>query len=235
MSFFVEIRTKGTIIKSMNKSIDMTSGPLVSKILLYAIPLALTSMLQQLFNAADIAVIGRFAGTQAMAAVGANSSLISLFVNLFTGISLGTNVVIAHSIGSKDTQSVHKVVHTSILVAIIGGVFMTLIGECFSFQILSLMAVPTDIFHLALRYLRIYLLGMPVIFLYNFLSAIYRGQGNTKKPLYALALAGIVNVLLNLFCVIVLHMSVEGVALATVTSNVVSSCILFVSLLKSKE
>lgn len=219
----------------MNTNKSMTEGPLTSKILWYAIPLALTAILQQLFNAADVAIIGQFVGTEAMAAVGANASLISLFVNLFVGISLGTNVVIAHAIGQDNKAIVRKAVHTSIYIALFGGLFMTIIGEIFAPRILSMMSVPENIFPLALKYLRIYLLGMPVIFLYNFEAAIYRGSGNTKTPLAALTLSGIVNVLLNLFCVLVLHMSVEGVALATATANLVSSGILFVLLKKSEE
>lgn len=213
----------------------MTEGPLTSKILWYAIPLALTAILQQLFNAADVAIIGQFVGTEAMAAVGANSSLISLFVNLFVGISLGTNVVIAQAIGQENNSTVRKAVHTSIYIAIFGGLFMLVLGELCAPKVLSMMSVPENVFPLALKYLRIYLLGMPVIFLYNFEAAIYRARGNTKTPLAALTLSGIVNVLLNLFCVVILHMSVEGVAIATAIANLVSSSILFILLTKSED
>lgn len=219
----------------MNSSKSMTEGPLTMKILRYAIPLALTAIFQQLFNAADIAIIGRYVGTDAMAAVGANSPLINLFVNLFVGISLGTNVVISHAVGSQNKDDLHKAVHTSIYIALIGGIFMCILGELLAPIILGLISVPENVFPLALLYLRIYLLGIPVIFLYNFESAIYRGYGNTKTPLIALSFSGIINVLLNLFCVLVLHMSVEGVALATAVSNLVSSSILFILLVKTPE
>ena len=230
------IQSRQDYNNSMNRQqIDMTHGPLTSKILFYAIPLAITAILQQLFNAADVAIVGQFAGTDAMAAVGANSSLISFFVNLFVGISLGTNVVIAHAIGREEKEDIHKAVHTSIYIALFGGLFMLILGEIIAPKILSMMSVPDSIFSLALRYLRIYLAGMPVIFLYNFESAIYRGQGNTRTPLIALTIGGLLNVLLNLFCVLILKMSVEGVALATVVSNLISSSILFMTLVHSTE
>lgn len=219
----------------MKNKMDLTSGPITVNIYRFALPLAATSVLQQLFNAADLSIVGHFAGTNSMAAVGTNASLIALLVNLFVGISLGANIVIAQAIGSKRLEDVKKAVHTSVLLALIGGVFLFLCGEAFSATIMSLMNVPEDVFPLALLYFRVYLTGMPVILLYNFEAAIFRASGDTKTPLVALTIAGALNVLLNLFFVVVLRMTVNGVALATVLSNVISSAILFVKLLHSKQ
>lgn len=219
-------------------NLDMLNGPLWNKLIIFALPLAATALLEQLFNASDIAVVGNFTGelkTVAVAAVGANSSLIGLLVNLFVGIALGANVVIANAIGRDDRQTVQKAVHTSMIIAVAGGVFIALIGELAAKPILSLLSVPDDVFPYALMYLRIYLLGMPVILLYNFEAAIFRSIGNTKTPLVALACSGVLNVLLNLFFVIVLKMTVNGVAIATVISNAVSSAILLVILLKTDK
>lgn len=208
----------------------MLHGSLWDKILLFALPVAATSILEQLFNASDIAVVGNFAGAQstaAVAAVGANSALISLLLNLFIGIALGVNVVIANAIGRGDRDEVHKAVHTAVVVAFIGGIAIMILGELFAEPILVLMQVPDDVLALAALYLRIYLIGMPVILLYNLESAIFRSVGETRVPLLALAASGVLNVILNLFFVIVLHMTVNGVATATVISNAVSSLILW--------
>ena len=221
-----------------SKNADMLNGPLWNKLPLFAIPVAATAMLEQLFNASDIAVVGNFTGaekTAAVAAVGANTPVIGLLVNLFVGIALGANVVIANAIGREDKATVQKAVHTSILMALIGGVGIAVIGELLGGKILGLLNVPDDVLPLALMYLRIYLIGMPVILLYNFEAAIFRSIGDTKVPLIALAISGVLNVLLNLFFVIVLKMTVNGVATATVISNAVSSTILFVRLLKTDK
>lgn len=207
--------------------IDMLNGGICGKLLIFALPLALTGMLQQLFNAADVAVVGRFVGENAMAAVGSNSAIIGLLVNGFIGMALGANVVISNFTGQGDNESVSKCVHTSILFSLIGGVCVTLIGEKFAPGILELMSVPEEVFPMSLAYLRIYLLGMPVIFLYNFESAIFRSQGDTKTPLFCLIISGIANVLLNLLFVCVVGMDADGVALATVISNLISSALLF--------
>lgn len=217
--------------------LDMLHGPIWSRIPQFALPVAATAILEQLFNASDIAVVGNFTGTErtvAVAAVGANSSIISLIVNLFVGIALGANVAIAHAIGRGDKTSVQKTVHTSIILALAGGLLIALAGELAAAPVLKLLQVPEDVFPLALLYLRIYLLGMPVILLYNFEAAIFRSIGETKTPLLALAFSGCLNVVLNLFFVIVLHMTVNGVAIATVISNCVSSLILFWKLRHSK-
>ena len=224
--------------KSKSKQLDMLNGSIWNKILIFALPVAATAILEQLFNASDIAVVGNFTGsgkTIAVAAVGANSSIITLIVNLFVGIALGTNVVIANAIGRDDKEKVKKAVHTSVLVAVIGGIAISILGEIFSELLLSSLNVPNEVFQSALMYLRIYLLGMPVILLYNFEAAIFRSIGDTKTPLFALLFSGLLNVLLNLFFVAILHMTVDGVAIATVVSNVFSSVWLLIKLIRSKE
>ena len=213
----------------------MLNGSLWDKILLFALPLALTGILQQLFNAADVAVVGRFVSADAMAAVGSNAPLISLLVNFFVGISLGTNVVIANAIGSNDRKTVEKAVHTSVLVALVGGVFMAVTGELIAEPMLHLLGVPPEVFPMSLLYLRFYMAGMPIILLYNFESAIYRSAGNTKTPLMVLAVSGVINFLLNLFFVIGLKRTTDGVAMATVISNFISAAILFVGLMKTES
>ena len=211
----------------------MLNGSLWDKILLFALPLAFTGILQQLFNAADIAVIGQFVNADAMAAVGSNAPLISLLVNFFVGISLGSNVVIANAIGSRDNETVEKAVHTSILIALIGGIFISVVGEIIAEPMLHLLGVPEQVFPMSLLYLRYYMAGMPIILLYNFESAIYRSAGNTRAPLITLVVSGIINVVLNLFFVIVLKKTVDGVAMATVISNFISVVILFIGLIKT--
>ena len=211
----------------------MMTGSLWDKILFFALPLAATGILQQLFNAADIAVIGRCAGSDAMAAVGANTPVIGLIVNTFIGISLGTNVVIANAVGRKDDDTISKTIHTSVFIAIVTGIALTVFGELFAHRILYLQNVPEEVLPMAVLYFKVYMGGVPVILLYNFLSAIFRGVGNTKTPLAALTLSGVINVLLNLFFVLVLGMTVDGVALATVISNAISSVILIIILIRS--
>ncbi len=218
----------------MQKRMDMVNGSLGDKIIKYTIPLAVTGILQQLFNAADLAVVGQFAGKEAMAAVGSNAPVIGLLVNLFVGISLGSNVIIARSIGQEDNEKISKAVHTSVLVALLGGLFLAVLGEFLAPGIVKLLEIPEDVYPLAVKYLRIYLAGMPVILLYNFESAIFRSCGNTQTPLIALVISGILNVILNLFFVLGFGMDVDGVATATVLSNLISSVILFAALMKTK-
>ena len=170
----------------------MLQGSLWDKILIVALPFALTGMMQQFFNALDIAMLGQFVGKEAMAAVGSNSSVLATTLSLFIGISLGANVIIASFIGKKDMASVHKSVHTAILVAVLCGVGMTLLGEAVTNTLLDFLAVPGEIRHMAEMYLRIYFLGLPVIFLYNFESAIFRSQGDTRTPLYCLITGGVI-------------------------------------------
>ena len=216
----------------------MVNGSLWDKIPQFALPVAATAILEQLFNASDIAVVGNFSGaasTVAVAAVGANSFIISLVVNFFIGIALGANVVIANAIGRQDEDAVHRAVHTAVVLAVLGGVLVTAPGELAAGAVLRLLNVPDEVFPYARLYLRIYLLGVPVILLYNFEAAIFRSVGDTKVPLQALAFSGVLNVALNLFFVIALHMTVNGVATATVLSNAVSSGLLFVRLQRSDK
>lgn len=220
------------------QKLDMLNGSIWNKLPVFALPIAATGILEQLFNASDIAIVGNFAQTDktaAVAAVGANSPIIGLILNLFIGIALGANVVIANAIGRDDKQTVQKAVHTSMVVSVIGGVLVAIIGKIIAEPLLMVLNVPDDVLELALLYLRIYFLGMPVILLYNFEAAIFRSIGETKMPLIALTLSGILNVLLNLFFVIVLKMSVNGVATATVLANVVSAGILYIKLVKSDK
>ena len=216
------------------KKIDMTHGSLWDKILMIALPLAASGILQQLFNAADVAVVGQFVGKEAMAAVGANAPVVNILITMFTGISLGANVVISRYTGRKDKENAENAAHTAILVAVISGFFILVLGQCIARTTLEMMSVPDDCLDMAVLYLRVYLCGMPVIFLYNFEAAIFQSQGDTKTPLMCLIISGIVNVILNLFFVIVIGMTVNGVALATVISNGISSMLLFAFLLKGK-
>ena len=215
----------------------MTEGSLWNKILGFAFPLALTGILQQMFSAADIAVVGQFTGElgeACMAAVGANTPIVSFIINGFLGISLGTNVVIANAVGRKDAETVSKAVHTSLIVAIIAGFITALIGQIIAEPLLRSQNISDEAVDMAILYFRIYVGGLPVILLYNFEAAIFRGIGNTKLPFIALVASGIVNVGMNIFFVLVLHRTVDGVATATVISNLLSSIILLVCLKKSK-
>ena len=209
---------------------DMTHGSLWNKIILYALPLALTGMCQQLFNAADVAVIGRFVGKEAMAAVGSNGPLIGIIVSFFMGISIGGTVIIAQAIGRKDNLTLSRALHTSISIALFGGILMAILGEIVAHPVLILTGVPPEVLSMAELYLRIYVGGMPVILLYNFLSAIFRGQGDSRTPLYALLLSGIINVVLNVFFVVILGWTVDGVATATVIANGLASAGLLLKL-----
>ncbi len=215
----------------------MTEGSLWNKILGFAFPLALTGILQQMFSAADIAVVGQFTGElgeACMAAVGANTPIVSFIINGFLGISLGTNVVIANAVGRKDAQTVSKAVHTSLIVAIIAGFITALLGQLIAEPLLRSQNISDEAVDMAIMYFRIYVGGLPVILLYNFEAAIFRGIGNTKLPFIALVASGAVNVGMNVFFVLVLHRTVDGVATATVISNLLSSIILLVCLKKSK-
>ncbi len=213
---------------------DMCTGPLFRKLLVFSVPLMLSGILQLLFNAADIIVVGRFTGSQALAAVGSTSSLIALFVNFFIGLSIGTNVLVAQYYGAKEQRHVHETVHTSILSSIIIGVILIVIGLVFAVPILEIMGTPADVLDQATLYLRIYFIGMPSVMVYNFGAAVLKAIGDTRRPLYYLLTAGIINVVLNLFFVIVFHMGVAGVALATIISQTVSA-ILIVRCLMATE
>ena len=214
----------------MKQTMKMTEGSLADKIFFFALPLAASSILQQLFNSADVAVVGNFAGSNALGAVGANGSVINLLVNTFVGISIGSNVVIATLIGQNKEKKAKQAVHTSMLFAVILGVILMAFGLLIAPQLLRLMATPSNILSLAVLYLRIYFLGVPFIVLYNFEAAILRSRGETRLPLIALSIAGVINVILNLVFVVGLGMSVDGVAYATVISNIFSSLFLLIYL-----
>lgn len=214
-------------------AVDMIHGPLFNKLLVYAIPLVLSGVLQLLFNAADMVVVGKFTGSHALAAVGSTSSLINLLVNLFIGFSIGTNVLVARYSGARDYQNVEDTIHTSIMLSLVGGVIMVFIGVLFARPLLSLMGTPLDVINHSVLYMRIYFLGMPAFMLYNFGAAILRAVGDTRRPLYFLTIAGVVNVIFNLFFVVVFHMGVAGVAIATVISQVISAALVLMSLMQS--
>ncbi len=212
---------------------DMLHGPIWNRLIVFAIPIALTSILEQLFHASDLAIVGQFTGelsTAAVAAVGANAPVVSLILDLMIGISLGTSVTIGISIGRKDTRDVDKIVHTSIVFALTTGLIIAVLGQFIAGWVLESMQVPADVMDMARIYLMIYLAGLPASLLYNFEAAIYRSVGETRLPLMALAISGVINVLLNIFFVVVLHMNVDGVAIATVLSNCISALILFYKL-----
>ncbi len=201
----------------------MIHGPLLGKILLFTLPLMASSILQLLFNAADIIVVGRYAGSDALAAVGSTGALINLLTNMFIGFSVGANVLVARYYGAGKPDEVSETVHTSVMLSIIGGILLAAIGIIFASPLLELMGTPENVLPLAALYVRIYFAGMPVILLYNYGSAILRAIGDTKRPLYYLAVAGVLNIILNLIFVIVFEMSVAGVALATILSQTLSA------------
>ncbi len=215
---------------SRNQDMDMCSGPLFRKILIFALPIMAMNILQLLFNAADMIVVGRFSGSDALAAVGATGALINLIVNLFMGLSVGTSVVIAQDYGANRPDAVSRSVHTSIAISIIGGLVVMVAGILSCQPLLFMMGTPQDIFDLSLLYLKIYFIGVPASMVYNFGSAILRAVGDSRHPMYYLIITGIVNVVLNLFFVIVLHMSVDGVAWATVISQYLSVLLILICL-----
>ena len=213
--------------------IDMCTGSLPEKILLFSLPLMATGMLQLLFNAADIIVVGRYVGSHALAAVGSNGSIINLIVNLFMGISIGGSAVIAQHYGAGQYEDVSEATHTCMLVGLISGFVVMFIGVCFTPAILRLMDTPEDVLPLAVLYLRIYFLGMPGSMLYNFGAAVLRGVGDTRRPLLFLFFAGIINVGLNLLLVIQFNLSVAGVGIATVVSQYISAGLVLWCMLKT--
>ena len=213
---------------------DLTSGPMLQKIILFSLPLAASSILQLLFNAADVVVVGRFAGSTALAAVGSNGALINLLVNLFVGLSLGANVVAARCFGAKDDEGVHNTVQTSVTLGLVSGFLLAVVGFFAARVLLELMSCPEDVIGLSTLYLKIYFIGMPMTMLYNFSSALLRAVGDTRRPLFCLAVAGLINVVLNLVFVILFSMSVAGVALATIISQTVSACMVTALLVKEK-
>lgn len=221
-------------MKFNTRDIDMLHGSLWDKIILFALPLALTGVMQQLLNAADVFTLGQFVGKNAMAAVGNNTSMVGLIVSLMMGLSLGANVVIAQNIGAQKIDRAHSAVNTAFLLAIGAGICFGIIAELLVAPIFYLLEVPESVVDMAEVYLRIFLLGLPAISLYNFEAAIFRSKGDTRTPLIALATASGVNIVLNLLFVLQFDWGIAGVAAATVIANVVSAIILFRALLKSE-
>lgn len=212
--------------------INMTEGPIFLKLLQFSIPIICTSVLQLLFNAADIVVVGRFAGSDSMAAVGSTGSLVNLLVNLFTGLATGTNVVAAHSYGAGKREDLQDTVHTAMLLSLISGVILTVVGLLTAKQLLILMNTPGNVLTLATVYLRIYFGGITASMIYNFGSALLRAKGDTRRPLYILTIAGIINLVLNIIFVIPLKMNVAGVGYATVISQIFSAVMVVIILMK---
>ncbi len=213
-------------------SLDMTSAPFLKKIFIFSIPLILTGLLQLAYNTADVVVVGRFAGSEALAAVGSTGSLINLLLNVFIGLSMGSGVMVARHIGSQDDERVHNCTHTAMLLSLLSGIFIGIFGFFMSGKLLVLMGSPDDVLPLATLYLKIYFTGCPGSVVYNFGSAIVRATGDTKKPLIILASTGLVNVALNLILVIVFHMGVSGVAIATIVSQYLSAIMIVIHLTK---
>ncbi|WP_050008284.1 MATE family efflux transporter [Butyrivibrio sp. WCE2006] len=222
-------------VRSTNNNYDMLNGSLLDKIVIFALPLAISSILQQLFNAADLAVVGRFASAEAMAAVGSNSSVIALIVSFFVGLSVGANAVIAMEIGSGHKDQISDTVHTVITISLVAGCALIFIGFFLTRPILILMAAPQNVMSLAILYLRIYFFAMPAIMIYNYGSAILRSKGDSRRPLFAMVIAGIINIILNLIFVVGFHMHVVGVALATVLSNMFSAGLILYYLMNEEE
>lgn len=218
-----------------SKDIDMLRGSLWDKIILFAIPLALTGVMNQMFNTADVAVLGKFVGKEAMAAVGNNISLIGLLVNLFMGLALGANVVIAQNIGAQRDDRIRAAVQTSFLLSIATGLGIVIFGELMTSTVLEWLEVPSEVYSMAETYLRLYLLSMPAMSVYNFEAAILRSKGDTSTPLIALAIASALNLILNLIFVSTFEDGVFGVGLATVIADMISALILFVVLIRSNE
>lgn len=220
---------------SKKYSMDMCEGSILKKMLLFALPLMASSLLQLLFNAADIIVVGRFAGDNSLAAVGSTSSLINLLVNLFVGMSVGANVLVAQFFGAKKEKELSSTVHTAIAISIISGIFLTIVGIVGAPIILRLMKTPEAVLDLAVVYLRTYFLGMTAMMVYNFGAAILRAVGDTKRPLYFLVTAGVINVVFNLFFVIVLKWGVFGVGLATTISQIISATLIIRCLMREQS
>ena len=213
---------------------DMCNGPLFGKIIKFTIPLIAAGILQLLFNTADMVVVGRYAGSNALGAVGATSALINLLINVFMGLSVGANVSVAHYYGAGKHRELSRAIHTSITLSILCGIFLLILGQLISAPMLTLMGTPEDILPLSVSYMKIYFLGMPMMLLYNFGAAILRSVGDTRRPLYFLLAAGFINIILNLLFVIRFHMSIRGVAWATIISQTVSAILIVRCLIKNE-
>ncbi|MBQ4244416.1 MAG: MATE family efflux transporter, partial [Clostridia bacterium] len=215
---------------SRKSELDMTRGPFLRKILIFSVPLMFTGLLQLAYNTADTAIVGRFVGKAALAAVGSTGSLINLFVSLFTGMSMGAGVTVARHIGERDSRKIHECVHSAMLLGALCGVIIGTVGFILCPHILRLMNVPEDVIPLSTRYLKIYFLSAPSMLIYNFGSAIVRSTGDTKRPLIILAVSGFINVMLNIVFVIGFRMGVEGVAIPTVISQTISAVVIVIYL-----
>lgn len=213
---------------------DMLHGPLLGKIVMFALPYAATGILQQLFNSVNVFVVGRFDSSHAMAAVGATTFLINLIINLFLGVSVGANAVIANNIGRRDPQAVHRAVSTTVALSLIGGAILLVVGLLVATPLLRLLGTPADVIHDSALYLNICFLGAPFFMVYNFGAAIFRSKGDTRTPLYILAVAGVINVVVSMVTVIVFHMSVAGVACAYFVSNMFSAVVITTLLWREK-
>ena len=218
-----------------NTQINMTEGPIFSKLLKFSVPLIFSSLLQLLFNAADVVVVGRFAGDNSLAAVGSTGSLVNLLINLFMGLSIGTNVVAAHYFGAGKHKHVQDTVHTAILLSVISGIILTAVGVLLTKPILVLMQAPTEVLNLAAIYLRIYFGGITATMVYNFGSALLRAKGDTQRPLIILFVSGIINVILNLIFVICFKLDVAGVGWATVISQCISAILVIIILIRETD
>lgn len=215
--------------------VDMCSGSVLRKMIIFTLPIMLSGLLQLLFNAADIIIVGKFAGDNALAAVGSTSSLINLITNVFIGLSIGANVSAARYCGAKNTSGLKQTVHTAMLLSLISGIILMAVGLCFADKFLRLMQTPESIVGMAADYLRIYFCGMPFMMIYNFGNALLRAAGDTRRPLIYLFCAGVINVILNLIFVIVFHMSAAGVGLATAISQGVSAALIIRCLMRESE
>ena len=214
--------------------IDMCNGSIMDKLITFSLPLMLSGILQLLFNAVDLVVVGRFTGSQALAAVGSTTALINMFINFFMGVSLGANVLVARFYASGKESEVSQIVHTAVTFALISGVVMAVVGNVFSRGALELMETPDDVIGQSALYMRIYFLGMPFFMVYNYGASILRAVGDTRRPLYFLIISGVINAGLNLFLVIVFALGVAGVAIATVFSQMISCVLVLNCLYRSK-
>ena len=219
----------------MKRNIDMLNEPLLPSIIRYTVPIMLTSLLQLLFNAADLVIVGRFCGSIYVGAVSATNAITNLVINLFIGLSVGAGVAVAHGLGGQSNEDVHRTVHTALPTALFGGAFLILIGVFFAEDLLKLMNTPENVLPYSTLYMRIYFCGMVFSMVYNFCASILRAAGDTKSPLIYLTIAGVVNVFLNVIFVTVFHMDVDGVALATIISQGISSVLVVIALMRRTD
>ena len=222
------------IMISRNRNMDMCSGPLLSKLLIFALPIMAMNILQLMFNTTDMVVVGRFSGSNALAAVGATGPLINLIVNLFMGLSVGTTVIVSQDLGAGKPNAVSRSVHTSIAISIIVGLIVMVVGFAICKPLLNMMGTPEDIINLSVLYMKIYFISTPATMVYNFAAAILRAKGDSRSPMYYLIITGILHVIFSLFFVLVLHMSVEGVACSTVISEYLSVMLIMICLSRSE-